>query len=150
MSLRHSRSLVLGLFIALLAATPGFAQRMNDRSGAGSQSAGGPNLLSPYAQAIAHIGQNGSVISAKGFTAVSNPSTGQICLELANGIQIRTAPVVSVDWSNSSGSGLLAFWRPANAGCPGATPRTVNVTTFNFSSGTPTAANTVAFVVLVP
>ena len=107
-------------------------------------------LITPRAQAAAHVSRNASFIAVKGFRSVTSPSTGQFCLQLRNLIVGKTVPMVSVEWSYSSGTGLLAYWDPTNSGCPGATRRTINIVTQAIFNGVPGLSNDVAFVVVVP
>lgn len=132
----------------LCATSAAVAQPKNDRGTAGLANAPGTPLFPPYAQAAAFVDAGGAVVSSKGFSAITHPSTGQYCLELVGSVQAKTVPHVTVDWSRSLGNILFAYWRSAQAGCPGATPRTINVTTYATSSGT--LSDSVAFVVIVP
>ena len=55
----------------------------------------------------------------KGFASVTRPKTGVYCLTLSDGIDAsRTAPVVTVDWDNSSGNNLSAFLSKSAHDCP--------------------------------
>ena len=61
----------------------------------------------------------------------------------------RTAPVVSVDWDNSSGTNLAAYLSKSAFECPEGTD--LGVRTFSFKAGKSfRPANTVAFTLLVP
>jgi hypothetical protein len=87
----------------------------------------------------------------KGFATVSRPRAGTYCLTLSDsGIDAsRTAPVVTVDWDNSSGNNLAAYLSKSAHGCPTGTD--LGVRTFTFRAGTANAlSNLVAFTVLVP
>jgi hypothetical protein len=84
----------------------------------------------------------------RNFTAVTSPSTGQYCLTPAAGIDPTKSPlVVSVDWSNSSGSDLWVYWRSTGNGCPAGQ---YAVLTYNNPGGTPTLSGSIAFVAFVP
>jgi hypothetical protein len=121
------------------------------------ESAGAPDLYSPYAQAIAYVGQSGLLIRAKGFSAHTHHAPGINCFTLAAGTQLQTAPQVSVEWGRSLGVVLFAQWDQANVSCPGATASTIEVRTYKgdltgVGSGykTPVLSDQVAFVVYVP
>lgn len=84
----------------------------------------------------------------RNFSAVSSPTTGEYCLTPGAGINPATSPlVVSVDWSNSSGSDLLVYWRSSGLGCPAGQ---YDVVTYDLEGGTPTLTDDVAFVAYVP
>ena len=86
----------------------------------------------------------------KGFTSVTRPQRGVYCLDLDAGIDASdTAPVVTVDWDNSSGNNLSAFLSKSAHGCPTGTD--LGVRTYAFKAGKANAlTNVVAFTVLVP
>lgn len=86
-----------------------------------------------------------------GFTSVTRPRTGVYCLTLADGtVDPRTtAPVVGVDWDNSSGSNLAAYLSKSAHQCPEGSD--LGVRTFSFTAGTANKpSDTVAFTLLVP
>lgn len=84
----------------------------------------------------------------RNFTAITSPATGEYCLTPAAGINPQNSPlVVSVDWSNSSGSDLWVYWRASGAGCSAGQ---YDVLTFQNPGGNPTQTGTVAFVAYVP
>jgi len=141
------------LFPALLGllVTAGAAHAQSDSgSEKAPQLANRPNLIAPFAQAVAQVSAGGTLISSKGVKSVTRPSTGQICIELQRGIVARTVPLVSVDWSESTGNGLLAYWRSTSSGCPNATRRTVNIVTYVIQGGAANLSDDVGFVVVVP
>jgi hypothetical protein len=86
----------------------------------------------------------------KGFASVTRPKRGVYCLTLSDGIDASTtAPVVTVDWDNSSGNNLSAFLSKSAHDCPAGTD--VGVRTYSFKAGKANAlSNIVAFTVLVP
>lgn len=87
----------------------------------------------------------------KGFSRMTRPATGVYCLTLSDSSidPARTAPVVTVDWDNSSGANLSAYLSKSAFGCPAGTD--IGVRTFAFKAGKPNRpTNTVAFTVLVP
>lgn len=85
----------------------------------------------------------------RGFTGITSPSTGLYCLTPAVGITPATSPlVVSVDWSNSSGSDLWVYWRSSGIGCPAGD---FAVLTYQLGGDTtPDLSATVAFAAFVP
>lgn len=86
----------------------------------------------------------------KGFASVTRPKGGVYCLTLSDDIDVsRTAPVVTVDWDNSSGNNLSAFLSKSAHDCPDGTDLAVR--TYSFRAGKANAlSNIVAFTVLVP
>ena len=87
----------------------------------------------------------------KGFASVTRPSTGIYCLTLSDDSvdASKTAPVVTVDWDNSSGNNLSAFLSKSAHDCPAGTD--LGVRTYSFKAGKANAlTNIVAFTVLVP
>lgn len=88
---------------------------------------------------------------SKGFASVTRPSTGIYCLTLTDTAldASRTAPLVTVDWDNSSGNNLSAFLSKSAHACPTGTD--LGVRTYSFKAGKANAlTNIVAFTVLVP
>jgi len=87
----------------------------------------------------------------KGFASVTRPSTGIFCLTLSDDSldASTTAPLVTVDWDNSSGNNLSAFLSKSAHDCPAGTD--LGVRTYSFKAGKANAlTNIVAFTVLVP
>ncbi len=88
---------------------------------------------------------------SKNFASVTRASSGVYCLDLADGSidASTTAPVVTVDWDNSTGNNLSAFLSKSAHDCPAGTD--LGVRTYHFAAGKPNAlTNKVAFTVLVP
>jgi hypothetical protein len=86
----------------------------------------------------------------KGIATVTRPKTGVYCLTLSDSTvdTSRTAPVVTVDWDNSSGNNLSAYVSKSAHDCPAGTD--ISVRTYTFRAGTANAlSNVVAFTVLV-
>ncbi|HWM13322.1 MAG TPA: hypothetical protein VNO56_02450 [Gaiellaceae bacterium] len=84
----------------------------------------------------------------RNFVSVTSPSTGEYCLKPAANISPATSPlVVSAEWSNSSGSDLLVYWRSSGLGCPAGE---YDVVTYDLAGGTPTLSNDITFVAYVP
>lgn len=115
--------------------------------------------LAPAAQpqqgvrAYADVTRDAAFVAARtsGFVTVTRPKTGVFCLTLSDDTldPLTTAPVVSVDWDNSSGANLAAYLSKSAHGCPTGTD--LGVRTFSFASGGDfKPADTVAFTILVP
>lgn len=87
----------------------------------------------------------------KGFAAVSRQATGVYCLTLSDDTidASATAPMVTVDWDNSSGNNLSAYLSKSAHDCPAGTD--FGVRTYAFKAGKAnTLTNIVAFTLLVP
>ena len=118
----------------------------------------GNTLSSPFAQAIAIIGQSGSVLKSKGFGSVTSPSTGIVCLKLVYGLHIgQTAPILSIDWNHSLGVVLFAQWDSGHPDCIGPVGRMIEIRTYKGDIGgvgsayqIPVLSDQVAFEILVP
>jgi hypothetical protein len=154
--LQKCMSLVAAASLAAL--TVGSATAGSSNSGASPRSAGAPNILAPYAQAAAFVGQNGNLIRAKGFRAYAHPSVGVHCFELPPGVSRTTTPLTSIEWNRSLGVALFA--QALEIGntfdCP-ADPRTLEVRTYKGDAGgvgsalqIPELSDQVAFFVALP
>ena len=117
--------------------------------------AGPGPYFAPYAQAQALV-QFASLTGSKGFSKFTHPITGVYCLTTAPGVQLKTAPLVSIEWGSSLGVVLFAQWNAANSTC-GAGANVVEVRTYKGDTGgvgssyqIPVLSDQVAFVVLVP
>lgn len=93
---------------------------------------------------------------SKGFSSFSHPTTGVYCLTLASGVQLKTAPLVSIEWGASLGVVLFAQWNSDNTTC-GAATNVIEVRTYKGDTAgvgssyqIPVLSDRVAFVVLVP
>ncbi len=158
------RSFVLTFLLSLsLVAghSPAEAQKTNGgRLTPEPDSAGVPNTVAKYAQAIAFVGQSGAPITAKGFKSITRVSTGIFCLQLQAALELnnsRIAPLVAVEWNNSLGIALFAQWDSGNIGCPNANKRTISVRTYKGDTGAvgsalqpPVLSDQVAWVIIVP
>jgi hypothetical protein len=90
----------------------------------------------------------GYVIRSKGVAEVTHPATGDWCIKPKSNWKVgEVVPTVSVEWSNSSGSSLLAYWRFDGMGCP---EGNIEVYTLDSNSGTPVMSDNVAFTVVIP
>jgi hypothetical protein len=104
-----------------------------------------------YASVVVSPAMQIDTTRTRGFASVTRPKTGTYCLNLSDsGVDVsRTAPVVTVDWDNSSGNNLSAYLSKSAHDCPGGTD--LGVRTFTFRAGKANAvSNAVAFTVLVP
>jgi hypothetical protein len=90
-----------------------------------------------------------SPVISRNVDAVTNPSTGIYCItpSAAAGIDTQTDPVhVTVEWGNSSGSLLAAFWYRAAEECGYPAGGNLEVRTYDFSGA---LSDDVAFIVSV-
>jgi len=86
-----------------------------------------------------------------GISTLTRPRAGIYCLTFTDPDldSATTAPVVSVDWDNSSGSNLAVYLSKSADKCPAGTD--LGVRTFSFTAGDSyKPANTVAFTLVVP
>ena len=87
----------------------------------------------------------------KGFTSVTRPKRGIYCLTFADTAldPATVAPVVTVDWDNSSGANLAAYVSKSAHQCPEGSD--LGVRTYSWTAGAASKlANTVAFTIVVP
>ena len=88
------------------------------------------------------------IVLAKNVTGVTHPETGVYCVTPAAGIDPTLTPcVVSPEWADSAGYDLFAEWDSSGGPCPAGD---YAVRTYQLPGGTPTASDTVAFVLIVP
>jgi len=86
---------------------------------------------------------------SKGTWAVTRPSTGVYCLTPPAGVSPSNAPAyVTVEWGDSSGFDLLAYWVKLNTFQCAAGQYAVR--TYRFPGGVAALSSTVAFTLLVP
>ncbi len=104
--------------------------------------------IAPDARLVALVG-NAAVTRSKGVAAFTHPSMAQYCIQPVAAIKVATlVPSVSVDWSTSSGNGLLAFYRSSGSGCP---TNNISVVTYAFLGGAdPVLSDAVGFTVAIP
>ena len=93
-------------------------------------------LLSPF---------NG-VRRSIGVASVTNPSTGVYCIAPSVPINLTGIyPQVTVEWGESAGNALMAFWRDTTKGAECDTSQ-LEVMTFDFNSASkPVLSNQVSF-----
>jgi hypothetical protein len=152
---RKSFLMALGALTAIsVAATSSLAQEnAPQQKEAGIETvAPDATLISPFAQAIAYVG-DGKVQSSKGFIAFSNPFIGVYCLTPSKSLKF-SAPVVSVEYFRSFGVNLFALWDSDNSNCPAGA---VEVRTYKGDKAgvgsayqIPVLSEEVAFVILIP
>ena len=106
-----------------------------------------PNSAAKLAALIAPL-PSFKVVLAKGVANVTNPDVGIYCIQPSSkAINIdKIVPVVSVEWGYSAGDALLAFYEYGTYDCPAGY---IEVRTYNFGTGTPVLADTVAFTIIV-
>jgi hypothetical protein len=98
------------------------------------------------AEFAAHVG-DGVLLRGINVKKVTNPSTGIYCVEPSVTLDAYAIyPQVTVDWDRSSGSALLAFVKSQRDDCP---KSAVEVTTYDFNSGTIELSNGVGFYLYV-
>lgn len=140
-------------FLALLAATfavSGLAFADSNNNGtstaAGARALGG--VYAPYARVVA-IARGNTVYASKGVVSVTHPATGLYCVRPATTFANFNAAVatVTVEWGNSNGTQLLAFWNRTGPNCPAGR---FEVRTYNIASGTAVMSDSVAFLMVVP
>jgi len=86
----------------------------------------------------------GGIIRSKGVAAVTNPSTGIICVTPSVALNLAGVfPQVTIDWNLSSGFSLLAYTKDTNAfsDCPAGD---LEVTTYTFDATGAVLSNLVA------
>ena len=100
---------------------------------------------------ISKGGQKEYLAVGEGFATVTRPVAGTYCLNLTDAsINPATlAPMVGVEWGNSTGFSLNAYASIDAYGCPAGTD--MGVKTYEWTSTTESAqSNEVAFTILVP
>jgi hypothetical protein len=81
---------------------------------------------------------------------VTRPSTGVYCVTPPAGISPTTNPaVVTVEWANSLGFDLLAFWNKISPFAPCGAGQ-YQVRTYQFPGGAATLSDNVSFSILIP
>jgi hypothetical protein len=89
-----------------------------------------------------------TIIRGKSVAAVSHPSTGVYCITPVAGLLNvqKIVPTVTVDWLDSSGGDLLAFYSPALGGLGGCPLTAIVVLTYDLQQN---RSDRVAFAVVV-
>jgi hypothetical protein len=109
-----------------------------------------PQTIITQAYMAAVIDQGAVVLHQKGLKSVTSPSTGIFCLTPSDKTlkTKSTFPIVTIEWGDSLGSSLLAYYEYLAEDCPHPSSQ-YEVRTYDFSSGTPTLTTLVAFVIVV-
>jgi hypothetical protein len=128
--------------------SPSVAQTNNAsaRTKGGDHSPAPPTAFGTNAKLALDYSPFIGVIRAKGVVFVSNPFTGVYCI--TPGVSLNRSkiyPLVSIEWGESSGNALLAFWRDTRLGTDCGSGQ-LEVQTFDFNAGGyPVASQNVAF-----
>jgi hypothetical protein len=120
---------------------------INDRRAPATPPSGAVEPAASSARMIAHVKNDGTLLYGKAVASVTRPSTGEYCIKPSKGFTLSNLiPSVSVDYSNSLGTGNLVQWRAAGSGCPAGQ---LDVVTFAFSGSGFTLSNAVGFTLVV-
>jgi hypothetical protein len=128
---------------------------------AGSQGAAGPagpagppgatGTARAYAVVVRSpsVGIDPTYIRGTGW-AVTRPSSGIYCVTPPAGVNpAADSAVVTVDWANSLGSDLLAYWVKLNPFAPCVAGQ-YQVRTYNFPGGAAALSDNISFQILIP
>jgi hypothetical protein len=89
----------------------------------------------------------GGILLNKGVASVTEPSTGVFCVATTKPLGTNALPVVGVEWGQSSGNSLLAYYENGTFDCAAGQ---IEVRTFDFNAGgAPVPSDLVAFSVFV-
>jgi len=139
-------TLATAILGASLCAAPAFAARVN----APGQP---PASLALFPKAASDVDLIYSPITgtfaSKGVAAISNPETGVFCITPTKIINYNVViPVVTVEWGQSLGNSLLAFYELGAFDC---SKGDIEVRTYDFNAGgAPVSSELVAFTIYVP
>lgn len=119
----------------------------NDEAAVGRAAPQATATVNSTNKIVALILPGGGIVRAKGVASVSHPSIGQYCIVPKNTMVVagNLVPSVSVDWSNSSGNELLAFYRSSGSGCPA---NNISILTYTSPGGTAALSDLVGFTVI--
>ena len=135
-----------GLTTSAVAAAGGGSNDGGHADKASARGVGG--AAAPNARIAAFVQAGGSVVRSKGVAGVGHPSTGLYCINPNFTLNVNKAiPLLSVDWSTSSGDALMAQWRSAGVGCPAGR---FAVLTFDGEDGSFDLSDAVSFTFVVP
>ena len=139
----------LALVASLFATMPAVAGPNGSRGG-GAAVPEASGLAQSTARLTALVAPGGNLVRSKNVAAVTNPSTGIVCIRPTpgKGINIaRIVPSVTVEWGWSSGNNLVAYYFSNEPGfftdCPSGY---IEVRTYNFAGQ---LSNSVAFTIVV-
>ena len=122
----------------------------NDQPATGASARALGGAQAPNARLAAYVSNGGTVVRSKAVAQVTHPADGQYCIKpkgKANIDLAKVMPLVSIDWSSSSGDALMAHWRSSNGPCPS---DSFNVQTLNGEDGTFDVGDGASFVVVIP
>jgi hypothetical protein len=111
---------------------------------------GPPGPANPYAVVlrVPSVGIDPTYVRGAGW-AVTRPSTGIYCVTPPAGINPATTAIeLTVDWGNSFGSDLLAYWVKLTPFAPCVAGQ-YQVRTYNFPGGTAALSDNVSFVISI-
>jgi hypothetical protein len=116
----------------------------------GTRATSVPGLDAPNARAAAFVTQ-GVLARAKGFTKLTHPGLGQVCLKFKDSTikPVALAPQLTVEHGWSAGTDLMAQWDRSHSDCP-TKGAWLEVLTYDESVPGWTPSDDVAFVVTVP
>lgn len=137
----------LATLTLLICSLPGLAQSNNAKAGrAVTPAVALPTAFTTNAKLALSWNPFSGTVRSKGVKSVSNPFTGVICVTPSVSLNIsKIYPLVSIEWGNSSGNALLAFWRDTSQSSD-CSAGELEVQTFDFNAGgTPVASQSVAF-----
>lgn len=96
---------------------------------------------------LALIQRGTDTINSKGVNTVTHPSTGIYCVTPKSKLNFSEIyPEVTIEWGNSSGSELLAYWDSGGSDC---SATEIEVRTYDFSSLSAVLSDSVAFILTV-
>ena len=100
------------------------------------------------ARVIALVDYTGPAITrAKNVLELTHPERGLYCIKAAVSNTTNSAPIVTVDYDRTFGTGAVAQWGSTGWGCPAGT---YAVRTFSYLSGEFDASNFVSFLLVIP
>jgi hypothetical protein len=143
-------SFVIAIVAVLALSAMSFAQSNNAASGAAAPQAqpSSPAAFGTNAHlALSYSTLSQTVVRSKGVKSVTMPSTGKVCITPSVSLNLKKIyPLVSIEWGNSSGNALLAFWRDTTLSSGDCGAGVLEVQTFDFNAGgAPVPSNNVAF-----
>jgi len=135
---------VLAAVVTVLGSNAIAGQKTNDLPKPTLKKIGGAQA--PNARLAVFVLQGSFVARSKGVAAVTNPSVGLYCIAPSGDLNVsKIIPTVTVDWSNSYGNSLTAYWRSSGVGCPEG-----QIAIVTYARSDTVLTNDVAFTVVVP
>jgi hypothetical protein len=99
------------------------------------------------AKVAAFVSENVGIVRSVHVKSVTRPQTGVFCVKPSVSLVLSAIyPVVTVEWSQSSGNALVAYVDEDAENCSSGE---IEVRTFNLKSGSPVASNNVGFFLFV-